>query len=276
MIHRLLGISCFIASGTIGAQSADAIRVEVKDAGGLPIPYAMVQINRGSARVVNDSGVVQLNGEVADSLRLVVRRIGYIPFDGWSRREAHGVFIVTLAPLARELGAVTVTERANTPLARTGFYRRMERVRRGATVGTFITPEELDLRNPPRISSALGGQQSVKVTYHNGRAMITGRSQNCPMVVLLDGRKVDGMIEEALSRNGQAEIDRMAREQYMPRQRAQERYMRERMSVDELINSTAVAAIEIYASAASVPPELQQNMTAESCGLIAIWTGERK
>lgn len=261
------------------AQDESAVRVIVRDTLGVLIPFAYVQQRSGTSRVASDSGVAVFNATKSDSLRLIVRRIGYASFDGWARLDSTGAFPVALVQLPQRLAVVDVRERANTPLARTGFYDRLERSRRGAGSSRFFTPEELDLRNPPRISNILSGENLVKVNYSNGKVLLTGRARTCPMMVLLDGRKVIGLVEEAYTREGSEEIQaimRTLRPTPDREARAIDIFLRARLSIDELVNSASVAAIEVYASVATVPAELAQNMTSDSCGLIALWTGARQ
>lgn len=273
----LAGLTLLVLFIPVDARAQDElVLVKVRDTQGIPIPYALVQQPRGSSRVASDSGVAEFRIDARDSLRFIVRRIGFSPFDGWLRADSAGGFNVSLAPLPRMLTVVKVSERANTPLARTGFYDRMERVRRGATVARFITPEELDLRNPARISNVLQGENIVKVNYSNGKVLLGGRSRNCPMTVLLDGRKVPGMVEEVYTKEGADELTEIMRSERVSLPEAMDRFIRRRLSVDELVISAAVAAVEIYSSAAGVPAELQQNMAADACGLIALWTGARQ
>jgi len=46
-------------------------------------------------------------------------------------------------------------------------------------------------------------------------------------------------------------------------------------SIDELVTSLAVVAVEIYASVAAAPGELQRNAPSYACGLVVVWTGRR-
>ena len=147
------------------AAARSAVReVAVRDRGGQGIPYAVVTVKSGVNRVADADGIVELPAPVdADSVELVVRRIGYRPFGDWVRVVEDGRFIVEMDPLPRALNPRTITERRDTPLARRGFYERMERVRRGATVARFITPEELDQRQVNVVSAILAGESYVNI-----------------------------------------------------------------------------------------------------------------
>jgi hypothetical protein len=64
---------------------------------------------------------------------------------------------------APSLEAVVTTAPRNDLLSRNGFYDRMQRTLRGAGSGDFITPEELTMRNPSRVSDVLRGRRSISV-----------------------------------------------------------------------------------------------------------------
>jgi hypothetical protein len=266
----------FRGAEPVGAQER-MVRVVVRDAQGIAVPFAFVSLRNRNGQVASDSGVATLRVPAGDSLNLFARRIGYAPFEGWVRPDpAAGDYLVTIAALPRTLAAVDVRERANTPLARTGFYDRVERVRRGAISARFITPEELDLRNPPLLSNILSGESMVKISYSDGKVLMTGRSGRCGMTLLVDGRRMRGIVDEVHTKEGADEIMRMMRTEGLSEPAAINRFIRARQSIDELVNSLSVAAIEIYASAAAVPTELQRNMASDACGLVAVWTGARQ
>ncbi len=259
-----------MAAPALEAQES-SVRVVVTDSGAYGIPFAWVQLARGASRVANDSGIALFRVPAEDSIRFVVRRIGYAPFDSWVRKDGVGDYRVLLATLPRTLVKVDITDRANTPLARTGFYDRMERVQRGAISARFITPEELDLRNPSKISSMLAGESMVKLQLNAGRAILLGRSGSCGLTILVDRVRLTGMVEEAYTYDGQEEIRRRGGDW-----QATQQFLRERQTVDDVVSSLSIAAVEIYASAASAPVELQRAAGPTSCGIIAIWTGSRQ
>lgn len=252
------------------AAQGSTLRVVVTDSLDRGVPFAWVQLARGASRVANDSGVVQFGAVAEDSIRFVARRIGYHPFDAWVKRSPDGAYRVLLVPLPRSLVQVDITERANTPLARTGFYDRMERVQRGAISARFITPEEIELRNPTRISNMLAGESMVKLQLNAGRAILLGRGGSCGMTILVDRVRLTGMVEEAYTFDGQEKIRRMGGSW-----QATQQFLQERQSIDDVVTSLSVAAIEIYATAASAPAELQRVAGPTSCGIIALWTGSR-
>lgn len=173
-----------------------------------------------------------------------------------------------LASLARQLAVVRVEDRANTPLARRGFYDRMERAQRGSFQARFITPEELDVRNPAQISQVLGGESMVRVVRQAGKVVLSGRGTGCAMAVLVDGLLLRGMVEEVYTSDGIREHGNNAVRI--------EQFLRARQSVDEAVTAMSIAAIEIYPRAQTAPVELQRAAGAEACGIVALWTGKRR
>lgn len=243
------------------AQDERVTVVRVTDVQGRLIPFAFVQIEGGASRVADSTGRALFNMRRPDSLRLQVRRMGFSPWIGWALKDSvTREFIADMIPLPRALNAVTVEGRRDTPLARRGFYDRMQRVTKGAQAARFITPEELDLRNPLNISSVLGGDRYVKVENYNGRAILMStRNPNCAMDVLLDGQRLSGTLEEAMGmRPGKPDIRTLT-------------------SIDEIVNVQSIAAIEVYGSVAQAPVELQRAAGSSfGCGLVALWTGSRR
>ncbi len=153
-----------------------------------PVPYALVSVANGSPRAADSLGRVRLGTNDELEVPARVQRIGFTPFSGVLTREsATEPFVVQLASLHPTLATVRTVAPRNTMLSRTGFYDRMDRVRNGAMVGDFLTPEELELRLHGPVSAALQGSRYVRV---RGGALL-GRG-DCRMQILLDGRRVEG------------------------------------------------------------------------------------
>lgn len=258
---RLLALAALSVAAPLAAQT-DRTVVQVTDLQGNAIPFAYVTLGTGIGRVANDSGVVIFQQKPADSLRITARRIGFQPFQAWvKRKEGQEAYLADLIALPRTLDPVTVEGRRDTPLARTGFYDRAERIQKGAYAARVITPEELEIRNPVRLSQTLTGDVYVKVTPSgNGRSVLLGRGMYCAMTILLDGQRLLGTYEEAFGNPNPPPRSSLS-------------------AIDDVVNIQSVAAIEIYGSVAAVPIELQRaagSRLSQGCGLIAIWTGSRR
>jgi hypothetical protein len=123
----------------------------------------------------------------------------------------------------------------------------------------MITPEELEMRNPIKLTQMMQGENLVKVQrYDMSRSMLTGRGGMCGMTILLDGMRVSGTLEELFEN------------------RVNPPPASSLISVDDLVQAPSLAAIEIYGSVGSVPAELQRSAGNIQCGLIALWTGRRR
>ncbi|MBI5599981.1 MAG: carboxypeptidase regulatory-like domain-containing protein [Gemmatimonadetes bacterium] len=236
--------------------------VRVRDGNGAPIAHALVEVEGGRGRVADDSGRVFLEA-APDSLRLQVRRIGLKPFVGRVGRTARtGEFDVVLSPTAQTLAAVTVTERGmRTPLERTGFYDRVQRAQRGAFNGEFVTPEELESRQGARTTDLFQGRRFVFPNRTRGLSpqfYLMGRG-GCKMTVYIDGQLVRPEGQRGSIRSGASDATGI-------------------VPIDDIVNVSQVAAIEIYATAANAPGELVPlagSAQQGACGIVAIWTGAR-
>lgn len=251
------------------AQSAT---IAVVDAAGVPIPFAVITVDKASARVADDSGRLIIPSVEADSLRLHVRRIGYREFYGTLARSADDRYVVTMNPLASTLAAVTVRERANTPLARRGFYGRMERVQRGAIVGYFLTPEDLDDFNESTVSGMLRRSSYVRIARTRPargapKTLVLGRG-GCGMNIVIDGQLAHGTAQEQAGGEAPTSIN--------GRGTASGGGGGEAPDIDQLLDGRSVAAIEVYPSGANAPAEVIPMTGRGSCGIVVIWTGGRQ
>lgn len=251
-----------INGSTAWAQSL--LRLRVADSQGVAIPFAVVDASPGGRRVADNVGSVSLEipGRV-DSVLVIVRRIGY---QSLSRMLQPGVVVheLTLVPVANALEAVTISERRNSILLNRGFYDRLERVRRGAYTGEFITPEDLDRMGATTLGRAFNESKYVRVERAGVQRQIvlTGRS-GCGYTILIDGTRQAGILEEGIA--GATSIDPRGTKALLP----------STTGIEELIGGLEVVAIEVYPSASTAPAEIQARAMGGrgSCGIIAIWTG---
>jgi hypothetical protein len=266
-----------LATGAMVAGAQQAVRIEVRDDTGTPVPFALVASAGGASQVANDSGVVSFRLKVADSLNLRVRRIGYREYFGWVARVRENAYRVTLPRVAAVLGTVDVTApgtASNTPLAQRGFYDRLDRVQRGAILGDFLTPEELDVRAAATVTRMLGGSRYAKITtmqtrHGRGTLVVVGRG-GCPMTILLDGQVVRGTAQDVAVSETPTSINPGGTRQV--RGSAEE----SATSIDDVVDGRSVMAIEVYPSTANAPAELQRASGRGSCGIVALWTGSRR
>jgi len=268
--RRRIPVRALLVVAAIGVSSATALQaqtvVRVVDADSIPIRYALVSLRGSEERVVDSLGYVRFVIAAGTSPRIVVRRLGYAPFSDTVPLNRDGEHIVVLEPVGRELAAVRTIAPRVTPLSRTGFYDRMERVQRGAIVGWFIPPEELDRRHISQLSRVLQGVGSVRVERRrDGKPVVTGRG-GCGMTIVLDGQRLAAVSGEASTPGPTSLSGGQGRGGSLGGG----------MSIDEAIDGNSVMAIEVYPSLANAPDELIPLTGGGSCGLIAVWTGPRR
>lgn len=272
MRTALLAALCFMAV-TAEAQSGRSVTVRVTTTGGQPVPYAVVSVDGSTDRIADSNGALAVVLSARDSVRVSARRIGFRPFDGWARRAASDdAFEAAMTPLAAVIDTVRVTVRQSTPLSRTGFYDRAERAQKGATLGEFITPEELDARNPSRLSNILQGRQYSRIAMTNAgggrqQAVVLGRAR-CAMNIVLDGHPVTNTLQEVVTSDVPQSLFGRGSQQVAT--------AGTRIGLDDIVDARSVMAIEIYPSVANAPGELIPTASRGSCGVIVIWTGARR
>ncbi len=276
MMKRRCMLVLIGAYGLTTSSLAAQTTIRVVDRDSVPIPYALVSVGKSAPRATDVSGRILLKEQVGETLPLKVQRIGYRPFEAAARRgTAEGDFIVLLEALPRGLDTVRTIASRETPVSRTGFYDRMERVRTGAIIGEFITPEELELRNASQISDMLRGRRSITMqrvvpqppAKGRPRMVALGRGGGCTMTVLLDGQRLNNMYQ------GQP-----VGAPTSLRQGAQQQGSRDDSAdgIDDIAGIREIMAIEIYPSTANAPAELIPLTGNGSCGIIALWTGPRQ
>lgn len=266
MRFGLLALSLHILA--VPARGQAAVRVKVVDPLGVPVPFANVTVGGGLAAITDSLGSVPIRLQKRDSLEIRIRRIGYAEYIGFVRRDSTDGVLVTLRPLARQLSEVRIEDRRSTALSKTGFYDRAERVRNGAILGEFLTPELLDERNAAAVSRALTGQRYVSVGRVGNRPVLVGRG-GCAMTVLLDGQRLVNQLEEAVEEQTPTSINRAGT---ATRNAGRPDLL---FDIDQVVSGLSVMAIEIYPSTANAPFELQRLGGRGSCGIVAIWTGPR-
>lgn len=264
----------FVALAGLAGSSIEAQRtpVRVTDQAGEAVAYAFVAPLSGTGMVADSAGRGALALRGRDSVLVRVRRIGYAALDQWVRLPANDTLLLTLRRLPLALDAVEVVGSRDTPLARRGFYDRMERVQRGATVGHFITPEELELQLPMNFSQSLRSARYVSISRVGpGRDVLLGRG-GCPMNIVVDGLLVQGTSQDEVVEQVPTSINRAGSYRQPSSGRGSS------LDINALVGGNEIAGIEIYPSSANAPYELQAAASTGrgTCGIIAVWTGGRR
>ncbi len=213
--------------------------------------------------LVDSSGVVQRSA-VTDSAGSVVLRAPFVGMFslrlrliGWHLVQEPEVMLAAGAvaeldlvarEIAVELDPIAITVDEVVPPGLRGFYRRRARGR-----GWFFTAEDIEKRNPMRISHTLSMIPGVRLYTVDGSHMTVrmntaigmfgvntsgGGSQvpGCPPLLYLDGTPIGG-------------IDDM---------------------LDTIVFPHEVAGIEVYRRASELPAEFSGSRSG--CGVIVIWT----
>lgn len=239
------------AASSADAQDRRTVSGTVTDSGGRPIPYVNIDGGPKYRTLTNASGEFTFSLPSKEGLDVAVRRIGFLP--GKIRVEPGGdtTINVSLQQLAVLLTTQVVRAQQQVRALETrGFYGRMLEQERGSLVGEFVTPEEIEMRNPQRVTQLLEQRRGIRVE-RMGRCQVIATcfrvmgQGSCPATVYLDGQRLNSL--------GAASND--------PSQAP---------AIDELIPVTGVSAIEVYPRGSSAPPRYQS--LGGTCAIVLIWT----
>ena len=247
------------------------LRGRVTDTEGAPLSYASVQLNGGRRFIADDSGRFTMPSPTG-RFSLLVRRIGFSPEELRIDVAPDTAIRVRMTAFATALPEQRITGRAAfVSLDLNGFYRRMRDAERGVNHGYFMTPEDFEFRKPHEITQMVEGVPAVFVKRDAGnprRYVLVGapcrpRTEpdatcvrigseigaasifRCVMTVYLDRVKIGGKAGSSLG---------FSTDEF----------------VNEIVQSSSVAAMEIYPRGVGAPPEFQ-SMTG-NCGVVLIWT----
>lgn len=257
---------CLFAS----ALEAQRTTIVVRDGTGAAVPYAFVQPAAGAPITLDSAGRGELLLRGRDSMHVRVRRIGYTPLDRWVRLPVSDSLVLVMGRVVQALSAVEVVGVRDTPLGRRGFYDRMDRVKRGATVGEFVTPEQLELQLPMTLTQALRDSRYARLgRLNSGLPVLLGRG-GCAMNIVVDGQYVRATSQDAVVEQHPTSIRREGTYRPPPGSPT--------IELNSIVGGNEIAAIEVYPSVANAPFELQAAVPSGrgTCGIVAVWTGGRK
>lgn len=215
-----------------------AVKGVILDSLGGAVSSAHVAIEKSGEQLVTDeAGAFRFARVPAGEVQFRIRRLGYRPaiFLAQVQPGSETSVKFRLAALAILLPSVEVRRRAEASDARLAGYN----ARREKHVGHFITRENLDRHDSPRLADALRRIPGLKVKPLRGSgggttAMMRG---NCSPLVFLDGFP---------AASGPFDLD--------------------------MIDLGSVEGIEVYSGIASVPPDFTSVRGGERCGVIAVWS----
>ncbi len=243
----------FVLSLPAAAQERRTVSGIVSDSGGRPIPYVNIDGGPRYRTLTNGSGEYSLLLPPNEALEVAVRRIGFLPVKFRVEKGADTTINVSMQQLAIIMNTQVIrAQQLVRTLETRGFYSRMLEQERGALVGEFVTPEEIEMRNPQRVTQLLEQRRGIRVQRVNSCQVIATcfRVQGqggCAATVFLDGQRLNKLGTGSAARDDGA----------YP-------------AVDELIPVTGVSAIEVYPRGSSAPPRYQS--LAGTCAIVLIWT----
>ena len=245
--RKVLGLMLLAFGATrVGAQETRIVSGTVADSGGRTISYVTLDGGPKYRTVTNAVGEFRLSVPANIGLEISVRRIGFLPTKVRVEPGADTAIKVTIEQLAVLMNTQIVRAQQQVRTLETrGFYSRLQDQERGALVGEFITPEEVEMRNPQRVTQLLEQRRGIQVRRANSCQVITtcfrvyGQG-GCAATVYLDNQR--------LNRIDGGDVP----------------------AIDELIPVTGVSAIEVYPRGSSAPPRFQA--LAGTCAIVVIWT----
>ena len=229
------------ASGQARPRGNGVLTGRVLDPNGAPLANARVAVESDEASAITDnSGAFRLTGLRPGTRLVSVRRIGFsskdVPVDVSAAAERS--VTVTLERYVAILDAVRVNAIRDIGLQRVGFSDRQR-----SAFGKFFGPEEIEKRNPQRLSTLLETSASLRTgTNAVGKRYISGRQGGCVAYF------VDGM---RWSSTDPTDIE---------------------MSPDSFLSGAELGAVEIY-DALSAPAEYTRfSNRGEPCAVVVVWT----
>jgi hypothetical protein len=180
-----------------------------------------------------------------------VRRIGFLPTKFKVLPGADTTIKVPMEQLAVLLNTQVVRAQQLVRILEVrGFYERALESQRGALVGDFVTPEEIEMRNPQRVTQLLDQKRGVTVRRTGSCQVIAtcyrvyGQG-GCAATVYLDGQRLNPLAAAAADASSAP-------------------------AIDELVSVTGVSGIEVYPRGSSAPARYQA--LGGTCAVVVIWT----
>ena len=252
---RVAGVALllFLPVGTRSgnAQEVRTVSGLVTDSSGRTIAYVSLDGGAKYRSVTNAVGEFRLLVPPNLGIEVLVRRIGFLATKFRIEPGADTVIRVPMQQLAvlMQTQMVRAQQQVRT-LELRGVYGRMLESQNGALFGEYVLPEEIEMRNPQRVSQLLEGRRGITVRRFGSCNIIAtcyrvmGQG-GCAATVFLDGQRLNYLA--AASGNAAAAPP-----------------------VDELIPVSSVAAVEVYARGALAPPKFQA--LGGTCAIVLIWT----
>jgi hypothetical protein len=240
-----------VSAAGASAQDRRTVSGTVTDSTGQPIPYVNLDGGPRYRTLTNASGEWTMLLPPSESIEIAIRRIGYLPVKIRVERGADTTIAVSMQRLAvlLETQVVRAQQQVRT-LELRGFYSRMLESQRGALVGEFVTPEEIEMRNPQRVTQLLEQRRGLQVRRFGNCYVIDEcyrviGTAGCAATIYLDGQRLNRLTDASAD-------------------------IRSAPIIDGLITVTSVSGIEVYPRGSSAPAKYQT--LAGTCSVVLIWT----
>ena len=242
-----------LAAGTrdISAQDLRTVSGTVTDSGGRHIAYVTLDGGAKYRTVTNAVGEFRLLVPPQLGIEILVRRIGFLPTKFKVEPGADTTIRVPMQQLAVLMQTQIVrAQQLVRTLELRGFYERMLETQNGALNGDYILPEEIEMRNPQRVSQLLEARRGVTVRRIAACNIIVtcfrvyGQG-GCAATIYLDGQRLNPLQVASNDLSGAP-------------------------AVDELIPVSSVSGVEVYSRGALAPAKYQS--LNGTCAIVLIWT----
>ena len=235
----ILAAACLPASAqersrAAGGRGANVHGTVVEHETGRPLadaPVTLASTASGVAtRVTNQDGLFLFEGVLPGAYLIEIRLLGYGTLQDSLRVDRGSVVVelsarLSVSPIAVEPLVVVANPR------QPGWVRAFN-ARRATGIGTFITREEIDERDPPRVSDLLRSVPGVRAEPLGAHDYALSMRGGCRPSLRLDGVPIFGF-----------------------------------RRVDALVRPGELAAVEVYHGS-----EMPAEFGYHACGVIAFWT----
>ncbi len=236
----LLVVPTSVHAQTVSGRVLDSLtKRPVQTAVVTLLDSAGTPVDRGDS---DTAGFFLLRAPRPGRFQVYADELGYRVFmsDTFSVEEGgHLDLLVRLEPEPVALDEMAVSvRRTEERLRRIGFDRR-----RRASMGYFVTPEEVERRKPLIASDLLRAAPRVRLSWSQARHayLVTLRgvsnSLACPMKIVVDG---DPVMEGS--------------------------------PLDDIVHARDVLAVEVYANRGGVGAPVQYRGAGAYCGVVLVWT----
>ena len=175
--------------------------------------------------------------------------------------DTAAVVTVTLPRVVQALGEVHVTVRAKPAANLQGFYDRWTARQQGALSATFIGPEEIEIRNPTKISDMLSGLNGVQLRrMPDGDVVAFGMNNQCVFAIMIDGQRQCPASGCHMNGGGNA-----------PQISGRSNPTFDLVPINQYLDADNVAAIEVYTRGGNMPASLQ--VSDPGCGSDCVLDG---